>query len=418
MLRKKVVHEIVMKMPSQSNLTATHDAGERTRLACSFWRVAKNALSIAKRTFWRSATIASCGKIFNESPKPAPKSRPLPGAFALVALLGIPSVHAAEIIRPKVVVISTFEIGQDTGDVPGEFQLWAEREKFANPITVPGLDHPVLSNDQGVFGVVSGTTVRSAVQITYLINDPRFDFSKTYFLIAGIAGVDPENASVGSAAWARWIVDGDIAYEIDSRETKPDWPYGIVPIGGKIPNQIPKDAPWAPKPMAWKLNPALVNWAYQLTKDIVIPETDDARAHRAKFTAWKPAQEPPKILLGDIVGSCRYWHGTVLTKWANDWTKLYTGGEGDFVMSNMEDQGIAAALERSSALGKVDFQRVLFLRTGSNYCTPHPAQTAMESMTEEYSGMLPSLESAYLAGSKVVHTLIADWKTYETTTPK
>ena len=123
---------------------------------------------------------------------------------------------------------------------------------------MPGVDRPLRYNDAGVFGFVSGTTVRSAVQVMALMADPRFDFTKSYWLVNGIAGVDPENASVGSAAWARWVVDGDIAYEIDSREAPAEWPYGVVPIGGKKPNEIPKDAEWAPKPMAWKLNPALV----------------------------------------------------------------------------------------------------------------------------------------------------------------
>ncbi len=327
-------------------------------------------------------------------------------------------LQAAELIRPKIVVIATFEIGKDTGDMPGEFQLWVEREKLANPITVPGVDHPVLSNEAGVYGVVSGTTVRSAMQIISLLNDPRFDFSHSYFLINGIAGVDPENGTTGTAAWARWVIDGDIAYEIDSREANSDWPYGIVPIGGKKPNTIPDDAPWAPKSMAWKLNPALVQWAYQLTKDTVIPDTDTAKTHRAKFTAWPAAQKPPQVVLGDSFGSCRYWHGTTMTKWANDWTKLYTGGDGDFAMSNMEDQGIAAALERLSKIGKVDFQRVLFLRTGSNFCMPHPGQTSAESMTEEYAGMLPALESTYLAGSQVVEELLKNWEKYETNPPK
>ena len=336
--------------------------------------------------------------------------------FAVTGWCGL--VTAQELIRPKVVVVSTFEIGKDTGDAPGEFQFWAERENLGNPVNVPGVDHPVLSNSAGLFGVVSGTTVRAAMQIISLMNDPRFDFSKSYFLINGIAGVDPENASSGSAAWARWVVDGDIAYEIDAREALKDWPYGIVPIGSKKPNEIPKDADWAPTPMAWKLNPALVNWAYESTKDIVIPETEVAKVHRAKFTAWKAAQEPPKVILGESLGSCRYWHGTTMTKWANDWTKLYTHGEGDFVMSNMEDQGIAGALDRLSKIGKVDFQRVLFLRTGSNFCMPHPGQTSAESMTEEYSGTGPALESAYLAGSKVVHELLADWPKYEVSPPK
>jgi purine nucleoside permease len=324
----------------------------------------------------------------------------------------------ADAFRPKVIVVATFEIGADVGDKPGEFQFWAEREKLTNTLAVPGVDHPLKFNDAGVFGVVSGTTVRSALQIMALVTNPRLDLSHTYWLVNGIAGVDPENASVGSAAWARWVVDGDIAYEIDSREAQANWPYGIVPIGGKKPNEIPGDAPWAPKPMAWQLNPALVSWAFGKTKGIVLPDSEAAKAHRAKFTTWPAAQAPAKVFLGESLGSCRYWHGTTMTKWANDWTKLHTQGKGDFAMTNMEDQGIANALDRLSRLGKVDFQRVLFLRTGSNYCTPHPGQTSAESMTEEYQGNLPALESAYVVGSTVVHELVRDWSRFEGSIPK
>jgi purine nucleoside permease len=335
----------------------------------------------------------------------------------LACILASPG-FATELIRPKVLVVATFEIGADTGDRPGEFQFWVERENLTNSLVVPGVDRPLKFSDAGVFGAVSGTTVRSALQIMALVNDPRLDLTHTYWLINGIAGVDPENASVGSAAWARWVVDGDIAYEIDSREAQAEWPYGIVPIGGKKPNEIPGDAPWAPKPMAWRLNPVLVSWAFNLTKDIIIPDSTLAKAHRAKFTAWPAAQAPAKVLLGESLGSCRYWHGTTMTRWANDWTKLHTHGEGDFVMTNMEDQGIANALDRLGRLGKVDFRRVLFLRTGSNYCCPYPGQTSAESMTEEYQGNRPALESAHAVGSKVVHELVNGWSRFENEVPK
>lgn len=142
--------------------------------------------------------------------------------------LGFLSGRAAEpTAKPmevRVVVVSTFETGADTGDKPGEFQFWVEREKLDQSLTVPGVAHPVLTNGSGLLGVVSGTTVRSSNQIMALCLDPRFDFSKAYWLINGIAGVDPADASLGSAAWSRFVIDGDIAYEIDSREADPKWP--------------------------------------------------------------------------------------------------------------------------------------------------------------------------------------------------
>jgi purine nucleoside permease len=111
---------------------------------------------------------------------------------------GLDAAEAAH--APKVVVVSTFEIGADTGDAPGEFQFWAEREKLTETITVPGLDHPVRYNPKtGVYGVVSGTTVRASLQVLALGLDPRFDFSRSYWLINGIAGVNPRLAAEGSA---------------------------------------------------------------------------------------------------------------------------------------------------------------------------------------------------------------------------
>jgi len=73
--------------------------------------------------------------------------------------------------------------------------------------------------------------------------DPRFDLSKAYWLVAGIAGVDPEDASIGSAAWAEYLVDGDLAHEIDAREIPADWPTGYFPRDSKRPYDPNKPVP-------------------------------------------------------------------------------------------------------------------------------------------------------------------------------
>ncbi len=325
---------------------------------------------------------------------------------------------AAELIRPRVIVVATFEVGADTGDTPGEFQYWAEREKLEGTIVVPGLDHPVRYNANGIYGVVSGTTVRSGNQIMALALDPRFDLSHSYWLINGIAGVNPHVASEGSAAWARHVIDGDIAYEIDPKEAPKDWPYGIMALGNKSPLTKPVIPPWAPKPMQWTLNPALVAWAYQMTKNIALKDSPAAAAHRALYIGFPLALAPPRVLLGDSFGSCRYWHGAVMQQWAEDWTKLYTDGAGICAMTNMEDQGLCAALSRLDGMKRVDFQRVLVLRTGSNFSMPPPGQSAAESMVAEYPGMGPALEAAYAAGAPVVHALVDNWKKFERATPQ
>jgi purine nucleoside permease len=346
-----------------------------------------------------------------------PVFSPLWVALALVAF-ATPTVRAADLIRPKVIVMATFEIGADTGDKPGEFQLWVEREKLTQTLTVPGLDRPVRFNDQGVYGVVSGTTVRAGVQIMALCLDPRFDLSKTYWVINGIAGVNPHLASEGSAAWARHVIDGDIAYEIDSREAPADWPYGIMALGNKSPKDKPVIPDWAPKPMAWTLNPALVAWAFALTKDVALLDSPEAQKHRALYRDFPAGSRPPQVLLGDSFASCRYWHGAVMQNWADNWTALYTKGAGSAAMTNMEDHGIANALTRLAGMGRVDFQRVLILRTGSNFSMPPTGQSAAASMVAEYQGMIPALEAAHRVGSPVVQALVKDWAKFEGQTPR
>lgn len=348
------------------------------------------------------------------------KSPSLPALLAAVLIAAAPASSAAEASRfePRVVVVTTFESGADSGDKPGEFQFWHEREHLTNRVDVPGVDHPLTHDGRGLWGMVSGTTVRAALQVQALVLDPRFDFRKTYWLVNGIAGVDPADASVGSAAWARWVVDGDIAYEVDSRDGDPSWPYGIIPVGSRRPNEKPQHGGWEPSPMAWELNRSLVDWAFTLTRDVAIPENEAMKPLRAAYKSFPNAQRPPFVLVGDTFGSCRYWHGPVMTRWANDWCRLQSGGQANCVMTNMEDQGIANALHRLGTQGRVDWNRVLFLRTASNYCTPPDASGVADSMLAEYEGLIPSLESAHRVGSKVVHALLADWDRHAQQTPK
>src|SRR3984893_1162153 len=169
----------------------------------------------------------------------------------------------------RAVIVTTFEVGSDTGDVPGEFQLWVEREHLNQTLDFPGGVHAIRTNaDLTVLVIVSGTPrVNATASLMALGLDPRFDLTHAYWLINGIAGVDPNDASIGSAAWATYVVS-DVAREIDAREIPPTWPYGIFPVGANVPNpHANTDNNWSRSNLS-PPNAGLTDWVFSQTRNL------------------------------------------------------------------------------------------------------------------------------------------------------
>ena len=150
----------------------------------------------------------------------------------------LPGGACAHPLPVRAVIVTLFEIGKDEGDAPGEFQMWKERRHLDVRIPFPQSYHDLYYNPKTqVLGMVTGIgNIKSAAATMALGLDQRFDLTHAYWLVAGIAGIDPEDASIGSAAWAGYLVDGDLAHEIDPREIPKDWKYGYFPRDTKGPN--------------------------------------------------------------------------------------------------------------------------------------------------------------------------------------
>ncbi len=87
--------------------------------------------------------------------------------------------------------------------------------------------------------------------------DPRWDLRKTYWLINGIAGIDPASGSIGSAVWTGNVVDGDAMREIGEKEMPAGWPYGLFAIGTTHPDELPKkqgNGGWGGAELAYTMN--------------------------------------------------------------------------------------------------------------------------------------------------------------------
>jgi purine nucleoside permease len=319
-------------------------------------------------------------------------------------------------IPVKVVIVTMFEVGNDTGDQPGELQYWVERDHLDHIYPLPAAYHGVRMNADGEMAVLTGQgTAHAAATIMALGLDPRFDLSHAYWIVAGIAGGSPDEISLGSAAWARWVVDGDLGYEIDARETPQDWTTGYVPLRKSKPFEQPAAA--LPG-QVYALNKGLAQWAYNLTSATPLADSDHLKEIRSNFDG-AAANRPPFVTMGDEVSGSRYWHGKLFDAWAAEWLPYFTNGEGEFATTAMEDTGTLQSLEFLANAGRIDKQRIMVLRTVSNYDRHPRGMTAAESLATQrigkYSGYLPSLEAAYTVGHVVVHELLTHWPQYEHT---
>jgi purine nucleoside permease len=317
----------------------------------------------------------------------------------------------------KVVVVSMFETGAVTGDEPGEMQRWVERLKADRVYPFPMGEYELRMTADGVLILCTGGGItNAATSVLALGTDPRFDLTKAYWLIAGIAGGDPLDVSLGTAAWAKHVVDGDLTYEIDAREMPADWAYGRLPLGGKKPND--KATGWTVDTIHFPLNPKLADWAYSLTKDSPVEDSPGIAAFRAQFTGYPNAVRPPFVTIGDTLSSSTYIHGLHLTTWANDWMKLQAGPGANLMMSAMEDSGSLTALRRLSRAKLVDLDRVMVLRTASNYMQAPPGKETSWSTTAEYpENGRPAGEAAFKVGNIVVQALLEGWASYRDRPP-
>ncbi len=332
---------------------------------------------------------------------------------AVCTLLWCQASIAQPTPRPlKVVIISMF---------PPEAAPWIAPLQLVEEIKVPGLpvESPAVKcNTDDVCLMIAGMGhANVAASTTALTLDPRFDLRKTYFLIAGIAGIDPARGTTGTATWARYLVDAGIAHEIDAREKPKKWQSGYIGIMTKGPGEKPK---FEYQTEVAQLDEALLQKALELTRNAKLEDSDKARAYRAHYKK-APANRRPKVIQCDTLGGDTWWHGRRLGQHARDWTKLLTDGKGVYCTTQQEDNATYNALARAAASGKVDIKRLAVLRTASNFDRPYSGQSAYASLMASTSGgsggFGPATANLYNAGGILVCDIVARWALWETGIP-
>jgi purine nucleoside permease len=255
--------------------------------------------------------------------------------------------------------------------------------------------------------------LNAALAITALTSSPRFDLRETYFLVSGIAGVNPKRATLGSVTFPRFAVQVDLQYEFDAREIPGDWNTGYVPQGASEPGQYPKILYGTE---VYELNNDLRTKMLDCVSKVGLDDSEAASNYRARYAgapdnAFRTGAMKPSVTDGDVASSNVFFHGHLLAEACEEFFNLITCGRGSYSMTQQEDNATLGALLRSTLQGRTDFSRIIIMRAGSNFDrsisdTKRPAIP----LHVNHGGLDPSLENLYRVGRVVVKEIIDGWE--------
>ncbi|MGH2587841.1 MAG: purine-nucleoside phosphorylase [Dehalococcoidia bacterium] len=346
----------------------------------------------------------------------------------LAALAGATERHTpravaqgAAPLRLKVLTVTMFQDLDRLAEAnSGEAHLWVTRDVLDRRIEIPGAYSPLFVDAAGEHGlIITGMGIpNSAASMMTVGLSAALDLRSTYIMVAGIAGTPPEVGTLGTAAWAEWVVNAGAANAIDPRELPSDWLYPYFHLGCTTP--------WCPDGFetgteVFHLNATLTAAAVRLSQDVALADSDAARAYRAHFPG-PVADDAPRVIKADSASSETFFGGRILSDWLSWWVGQWTDGRGVYGMSGNEDHGTMTSLRRLAAATLVDWDRVMVLRTASDFDQPYPGRTALQAIGDSSDMGLPialdiSLENAYRVGSAVTRAIIGDWDAWAAGVP-
>ena len=231
-------------------------------------------------------------------------------------------------------------------------------------------------------------------------------------MIAGIAGVNPEVATLGSVTFARYAVQVALQYEFDAREIPDNFSTGYVPQGSVSPSEYPQSIYGTE---VFEVNEPLRQMAIDFAKTAVLNDSTDAQAYRANYAstaAYKAGSEAPGIVACDVATSDVYYSGALLSEAFGNFTSLVTNGSGIYCTTAQEDNASLEALLRSSLANLTDFSRIIVMRTASDFDRPYAGESDIFNLFyANQGGFEPAINNIYLAGIKVVEGILGEWET-------
>ncbi|KAK4652977.1 hypothetical protein QC762_504040 [Podospora pseudocomata] len=320
-------------------------------------------------------------------------------------------------ITPKVMIVNmAIQFAPEAQVWYDNMPLNSHGNLLAVNITIPGLSprypHVHCREDLQVCQVTTCEgEINAASSAMALLLSPKFNLTKTYFLLAGIAGANPKYSTIGGVALARYTVQVALQYEFDAREMPDNFTTGYVAYGTTQPEEYPKILYGTE---VFEVSNALRDAAFNYAVRANLSDNEDSKKYRARYkpegNIFAKASSGPEVVKCDTVTSDVYYSGTLLSEAFERTTGVWTNGTGRYCMTAQEDNAVLGSLVRMAVYGAVDFSRVVVMRTGSNFDRPPPNVTAYEHLLVlKQNGFEVAIQNLYLAGIEIVNGILKDW---------
>ena len=278
----------------------------------------------------------------------------------------------------RVIIIPKFEIGEMSGDFPGEAQLFYEKycagcEEAEIP-NMPPTGQFFVNEESGVGLLVTGSGKTAAgLSLMAVLSSDKYDFSDAYIVSVGCGGGSGAYCMLGDVILVTAACDYDLGHHVDAHERQNSSSHIMW-----FPDDSFEDYEYK------QLNAGLYEKAYQMIKDCPLRTTEESKRIIAEnFGAREEEDLIPAVRKGTALTGDNYWKGMYGHVTAN-FIADYYGCDDPYMVTEMEE---IAILNTAECFGMLD--RVISLRAIVNMdmflndATPESTWGEYESFSEK-----------------------------------
>ena len=229
-------------------------------------------------------------------------------------------------------------------------------------------------------------------------------------MVGGIAGVNPEVATICAVTFARYAVQVALQYEFSQFEIPTNYTSGYIPQGSTDASEYPQSIYGTE---VFEVNQDLQKIAANFARKAVLNDSDEAIVYRANYAssaAYAAGAAAPSVIECDVATSDVYFSGAILGEAFGNFTTLVTNGSGVYCTTAQEDNATLESLIRAAVNKLVDFSRIIIMRTASDFDRPWLGEAATTNLFYSNQGAFePAIQNIYLAGIQVIEGILDGW---------